>query len=112
MNRAQKRQLAKKTGLHYKIVKKIVEEKEENKGSFLGGEKCMLNTEKIRQHPKFNENNPEYIKFIEESEGKIFTILKEEKYKNSPIVSLEEDVKRPRWLFYEGDVIKKDGDIQ
>ena len=79
------------------------------------GDKVYIDAEAIMSKPHFENMQPAYKEFIENSVNRVFTVEKEEKYIGKPIVSLVEDPSEVKWLFFEGDLIKykeTDEDVQ
>lgn len=63
------------------------------------GDKVLLNVRKIISGVNYSRMVPAYKKFIEESEGVVFTAHIE----RGCLVSLMEN---PKWLFWIGDLVK------
>lgn len=108
INRQQRRKVAKETGIDFDTVSLIDERLKAAVGYydpivFNDGDEVRINTAKIlkRRRP----TNEEYVKFITENDLEIFTVVKEDKYEGKPVVSLKEDPHRPRFLFFEDDLI-------
>ena len=109
MNRAQKRKLAKRLKLDYDsvcLIEEVVNAAEEvtDKTDFVGGERVVVKTEEIMARPEWERQNPKYRDFVSNSAGKVYTVVREEKYDGKPVVSLLEDDHDPRWLFWEKDL--------
>lgn len=62
------------------------------------GDRVTLNIEHIKSRKNYEKMNPEYQKFVEENEGRIFTAHPEKEN----IISLYEDDNK--WLFWSGDL--------
>ena len=105
MNRLQRRKLAKRTGLSYQEVTKIQRELEVS-SEMTDGTKVKLDVERMKASPRWENQNEKYVEFVENNVNTVFTVQKEEKFGGKPIVSLAEDEHEPKWLFYEGDLIK------
>jgi len=54
--------------------------------------------------------SPKFIKFLEDSKGKIFTAMQEPKYKGTDLYCLEEE---PIWVFFVSnlEVVKFEGEL-
>ena len=74
---------------------------------FNEGDKVMLNMFAIQTRLNYSKMNEGYKKFVEESDGKVFTVHFE--HDNNKLVTLLEN---PKWLFWCGDLIKVDGNIE
>ena len=70
---------------------------------FKEGTKVMINSKRIKSHPDYSKYSFSYRYFIEHNNKKIFTV-EYEKNRDPVIVVLKEDLTRPRWLFYVGDL--------
>ena len=70
------------------------------------GDVVFIDTEKIISKPNFKDLQPAYQDFIRSATDKVFTVVKEERYAGKPIVSLLEDTSDPKWLFWEGELIR------
>ena len=84
----------------FKLAKLSVQEHTEPQ-EFEEGDKVMLNLFAIQTRLNYSKMNEEYKKFVEESDGKVFTAHFE--HDNNKLVTLLEN---PRWLFWCGDLIK------
>ncbi len=69
--------------------------------AFHSGDKVRIDTQKIKSRKAYGRMNEEYRKFIDTSDGMVYTARPE---KGSFIV-LEEN---PAWHFWSGDLIKVD----
>ena len=93
-----------KTGLRERIIQtlKLMEEQAE---LIAEGDRVRLNVSQIKEHPDYKAKTKEYKKFIESAESRVFTAhlhrLPREGF--SALVELNEE---PKWLFWEGDLIK------
>ena len=117
MNRAEKRNLAKKIkkvnkslnlGLNKTQLEQYIKFKENQMNSveLYEGDKVKIDYLGITSRIDYDKRRPEYRNFIEENKDKIFTVKYDEKYRNNPwLVSLEEDTTEPRWLFTTSDLI-------
>lgn len=108
INRKQRRSIAKKTGMDFDTVSLIdlamqAVDKYEKTPRLIEGETVLLDTKSIFKRKK--GKSEKYLDFVRENADKEFTVMREEKYKGKPIVSLVEDPNRPRFLFFEGDLI-------
>lgn len=106
--------MMKKLGVDFasmNLIADVIEHKGET--AFKDGDLVMINAQAIMDNPSFEKMQPEYQEFIKDSVGKIFTVVKEDKYIGKPIVSLAEDPGKVRWLFWEGDLcsIGEDKDV-
>lgn len=81
---------------------KAVEEYEETP-RLIEGEIVHIDTESILKMSR--GKTKEYIDFITENQFTDFTVMREERFAGKPIVSLVEDPHRPRYLFFEKDLI-------
>ena len=108
MNRADKRNLAKKIkkankklnlGLNKFQLEQYIKFKEQQLESIVlfEGDKVKIDYLGITSRVDYERRRPEYRSFIEENKDTIFTVKYDEKYRNNPwLVSLEEDTTEPR----------------
>ena len=70
------------------------------------GDRVLLNVEKIRSHPDWNDYDPAYREFVESNEGVVFTVEYDENKRDKPnVVQLREDTSRQKWLFWDGSLL-------
>ena len=99
--------MMKKLGVDYASMNLIADAIEHRAETALQeGDIVEIDAEGIMGKPNFTTLQPEYQDFIKASVGRKFTVIKEEKYIGKPIVSLAEDPKEVKWLFWEGELIK------
>lgn len=99
--------MMKKLGVDYASMNLIADAIEHKADTALKeGDQVVIDTEAIMSKPHFKNMQPEYQQFVQDSIGKKFTVTKEEKYDGKPIVSLAEDPREVKWLFWEGELIK------
>ena len=67
-------------------------------------DQVMVNVERIKRNKNYNSMLDRYKEFIENCDGKVFKAHVED----GGLISLKEN---PEWLFWEGDLIKYEGDI-
>lgn len=71
------------------------------------GDKVVLDVEKIKSDPDWNNFKPEYQEFVETHTDEVFTLSKEAKAQGPwAFVSFEEDTTDPKWLWFLGFVKK------
>lgn len=72
------------------------------------GSKVKLKYEQIVGRKDYSKMRSDYKEFVEENKEKEFTILiSDDKIHNKyKLVSLEEDTKDPKWLFWVGDLVR------
>jgi len=69
------------------------------------GSKVKIKYEQIMKRKDYPIMHSDYKKFVETNKETEFTVLIDEKVHNKyKMVSLKEDVKEPRWLFWVGDL--------
>ncbi len=66
---------------------------------FKSGDKVCIDTQKIKARKAYSRMNEEYRKFIEASDGEVYTAMPE----NGGFVALQEN---PVWHFWSGDLMK------
>ena len=99
--------MMKKLGVDYASMNLIADAIEHHTETALKeGDVVEIDAEGIMGKPSFATLQPEYQEFIKTSVGQKFTVVKEEKYIGKPLVSLAEDPREVKWLFWEGDLIK------
>lgn len=72
---------------------------------FEEGDKASINIEAVKARKNYSNLAPSYQKFVEESEGKTFTVHIE----RPNMISFVEESK---WLFWSGDLIKVENDLE
>lgn len=101
--------MMKKLGVDYNsmnLIEEIIQKKDDD--LLKAGDKVTIDVEAIMTRKNYHELKQDYRDFVESSAGKVFTVVKEEKYAHKPIVSLEEDTSQVKWLFWEGELIKNE----
>lgn len=111
MNREQRRKFAKFAGLDQDSAALIAEVFEKRKKymdelALKEGDLVAVDVDKIEGREDYPSFNEKYKEFVHSSRGKRFTVVKEEKFADKPLVSFEEDENDPKLLFWEGDLIK------
>jgi hypothetical protein len=122
-NRAQKRKTEKALGITQKSKEEInqiintlnvvgsldMSDFPKFKEYLLEGDKVMLDVEKIKKHPDWDNYNPDYREFVESNEGAVFTVKYDENKQDKPnLVMLAEDASRYQWLFWDGNLLVED----
>ena len=75
------------------------------------GEAVMLNAEAITSRKDFAGMEPAYIEFVTNNKEKVFTVMYDPgRLDNPTLVSLREDTKDPKWLFWQGDLIRRNAE--
>jgi len=104
MNREQKRDFikkARKRGIDEKYAKAYIQAQEslENDAriNIANGDKVTIDVTKIKALKDYEKMNNEYKRFVESSDGVVFTA----KVEKGNFVSLEEN---PKWLFWAGNL--------
>ena len=73
--------------------------------------KVKIDSNRIREHPDYSRLVWEYRDFIEKSEGKVFTVVKGDKFtKNKSLVLLQEGDHEHKWLIHDSNLIRVKGD--
>lgn len=107
INRAQKRKMMKKLGVDYSTMNLIADAVEHQSETELhNGDRVTIDTDTIMSKKHFPNMQPAYQEFVRNSVGQVFTVVKEERFEGKPIVSLLEDTREVRWLFWEGELIR------
>jgi hypothetical protein len=76
------------------------------KECLLEGDKVMLDVQKIKSHPDWDNYNPDYKEFVETNEGIVFTVKYDENHRDKPnVVKFAEDTSKYQWLFYDGNLL-------
>lgn len=74
------------------------------------GDKCKLNVKRITNRKDWLRFNPKYKQFVLDNVDTVFTVQKDNFESNEDgvfvIVTLNEDVTEPRWLWSVDDLIK------
>ena len=109
MNREQRRELTKALfakGLNQKEVDIFLAMRgfDAAKNKFNGGEKVVLNIEKIKSDVNWNDKTDVYKNFVKDNEEKHFTVELDQKYKDGSLVCLLEDSSSPKWLWWCEDL--------
>lgn len=106
MNREQRRNFvrkAKKNGMSRVDAEKFLKIADTNGNHYTPakeihtGDKVVLRVAELKAKKNYGIMNPEYRAFIEESEGVIYTAVRE----RAELIHMEE---QPRWLFWCGDM--------
>lgn len=98
VKQAKKSGASKGTAMAYLAMKELEENNPEAFKKFQEGDKVRLDIDRITNRSNYENMTDEYRAFIEESEGKVFTVHIE----SNAMISLKEN---PEWLFWKGDLI-------
>lgn len=113
INREQRRKLGitKEQADQYERQKEFQKMIEETTDDMLidAGSKVKIKCEQIMGRKDYPRMRSDYKQFIETNKETEFTVLIDEKIHNKyKMVSLKEDTKDPRWLFWVGDLVPVD----
>ena len=112
MNRKQRRAFAKAHKLTKEQMSALLAVQElrttQEALKFENGYKVKLNVTSLKADADYERKVPEYRQFIDDNADTVFTVQTEEKYKATTLVSF---VEAPRWLWWIGDLIKIEEDI-
>lgn len=107
MNREQRRKLRECLKSNIRYFSGEIDDLSGNKEFYplKDGDKVLLNVCKITARKDYCKTQPEYQSFVEQNKGIVFTARLYRKYNDgfSAMVELKED---PRWLFWNGDLIR------
>jgi hypothetical protein len=84
--------------LVHKIAKYSVSDHTEPK-DFNEGDKVTINISSVKSRPNYIHMNEKYKEFVDDSEGKVFTVKYDNGTKN--LITFEEN---DMWLFWSGDL--------
>lgn len=102
-NRQKRRRLLIKNGVYLPYMDAV------NEVCLKDGDKVTLNYNQITSRKDWKRKLSNYKSFVNENKNKIFTLQMINEYKN--IVELKEDISKPRWRFWIGDLIKVKEDV-
>lgn len=79
---------------------------------FQEGQKVKLDIKQIKSHPDYSIKTEKYRNWIEKNQDKIFTVEYDKDKSINPKyqVCLKEDVTKPKWLFWTGELIEVSDD--
>lgn len=106
MNREQKRNFVKKArkhGIFKENAEKFVKIADQSGNHYTPmqeihtGDKVVLRVDELKAKKNYSLMNPEYRTFVENSDGVIYTAVRE----RAELIHMEE---QPRWLFWCGDM--------
>lgn len=114
MNREQRRKLQKdfvKKGFDKDQAKKMVYLQDIREGNKEGsrltdGTAVKIDVSRCLAVKGDKEKNPKYVEFVKANAGRVFHVQHQADKPDSSIVELLEDLTEPKWLFWEGDLIK------
>lgn len=74
------------------------------------GDKVKLNVPQIKQHFAWDNFRPDYKEFVEQNEGRVFSVQFDKVSANSIVknvmVCLQEDDSDAKWRFHQEDLIR------
>lgn len=106
MNRQQTRKLrkdARKKGIDEAVTELYISMKKEGMETpsppkeIQTGDTVMIDVDKVTARRNYERMTPAYREFVEASDGKVFTAMREQ----GNLISLQEE---PKWLFWSGDL--------
>ena len=106
MNRQQTRKLrkdARKKGIDEAVTELYISMKKKGMETpsppqeIQTGDTVMIDVERVTSRRNYARMAPAYREFVEASDGKVFTALREQ----GNLISLQEE---PKWLFWSGDL--------
>lgn len=98
IKQAKKSGATKGTAMAYLAMKELEQDDPDAFKRFHEDDKVRIDIERITNRSNYDQMTDEYRAFIEESEGKVFTVHIE----SNAMISLKEN---PEWLFWKGDLI-------
>lgn len=98
VKQAKKNGASKEAAMAYLAMQELEENNPNALKKFQEGDKVRLDIDQITNRSNYEKMTDEYRAFIEESEGKIFTVQVE----SNAMISLKEN---PKWLFWKGDLV-------
>ena len=102
MNREQRRNLAKKTGVSQKVVNAFFERNKPDSPVLRKGQKVKLNYDGITSGVDYNRLGEPYKAFVEAHRDDVFTVKYDKRHKDGVMVCFKED---PTWLWHSSDLV-------
>lgn len=102
MNREQRRNLAKKTGLSQKIVNAFLGRSKPDSPVLREGQKVRLNYERITGGADYDRLVDRYKAFVEAHRDDVFTVKYDKRHKDGVMVCFKED---KTWLWHASDLV-------
>lgn len=102
MNRAQRRKFDKAVGFDGASA---VAEALQNETKIPDGAKVKLNVDQITARKDYRSKLPAYQDFVVRNRNTVFTARRVWPMKRHSFLELEEDTTKPKWLWWDGDLI-------
>ena len=102
MNREQRRNLAKKTGVSQKIVNAFFGHNKPDSPVLCKGQKVRLNYERIAGEVDYARKTDLYKAFVEAHKDDVFTVKYDKRHKDGIMVLFKE---APEWLWHSSDLV-------